>query len=67
MKRFLLFGFPEYYPGGGASDLIGDFDTFEEAVAHMNGDVKDLGGGFTRPNQDHYHILDTDTGDVTDF
>lgn len=32
MKRYLLFAGEDYYPGGGANDLKGDFDTIEEAV-----------------------------------
>jgi hypothetical protein len=30
-KRFLLFGFDRYYPGGGWNDFLGSFDTAEEA------------------------------------
>ncbi len=30
MKRFLLFAFNDYYPGGGMEDFMGDFDTMEE-------------------------------------
>ena len=33
MKRFMLFGGPRYYPTGGAYDLIGFFDTLDEATA----------------------------------
>lgn len=31
MKRFLLFIYDHYYPGGGWSDFVGDFDTESEA------------------------------------
>lgn len=33
MKRFLLFRWDQYYPGGGWSDFAGDFDSLEEAQA----------------------------------
>lgn len=32
MKRFLLFSGDEFYAGGGAFDLEGDFDDLEAAV-----------------------------------
>jgi menaquinone-dependent protoporphyrinogen IX oxidase len=31
MKRYLLFAGEDYYPRGGWSDFIGDFDTIDEA------------------------------------
>jgi hypothetical protein len=31
MKRYLLFTYDQYYPGGGSSDVRGDYDTLEEA------------------------------------
>ena len=30
MKRFLVFIYPDYYPGGGVNDIAGDFDTLED-------------------------------------
>jgi hypothetical protein len=40
MKRFMVFSFPEYYPSGGLSDVIGDYDTIEEAKeAIEKGDI----------------------------
>jgi hypothetical protein len=32
-KRFLLFGFPEYYPSGGLGDVDGEFDDLNDAIA----------------------------------
>lgn len=49
MKRFLLFAGDNYYPCGGTYDLIGDFDTQEEAEAATG-------------VCDWAHILDTATG-----
>lgn len=31
LKRYLVFDFPDYYPGGGWQDFEGSFDTLEEA------------------------------------
>jgi len=31
MKRYLVFGFERYYPGGGMNDCIGSYDTTEQA------------------------------------
>lgn len=31
MKRFMLFSFAEFYPGGGLGDVRASFDTEEEA------------------------------------
>jgi hypothetical protein len=31
VRRYLLFAGEHYYPQGGAEDLVGDFDTLEEA------------------------------------
>lgn len=33
MKRFLLFAYDAYYPGGGWADFKGDFDSLEDAEA----------------------------------
>lgn len=31
MKAFLVFSYYTYYPSGGLGDVMGDFDTLEEA------------------------------------
>jgi hypothetical protein len=31
VKRFLVFAGDDYYPSGGWHDLVGDFDSLEEA------------------------------------
>ena len=50
MKQFLLFGFDEFYPGGGWSDFISSHDTKEEAIIA----IKEHTG-----NCDYYQIVDT--------
>ena len=32
MKKYLVFTFPTYYPGGGMIDYAGDADTIEDAI-----------------------------------
>ena len=31
-KQYIVFAFDRYYPIGGLSDVIGDFDELEEAI-----------------------------------
>ena len=60
MKRFMLFGHDSYYPSGGWNDFEGDFDTIEEAQAHIDGqkckrDAYDLINSETK--EDHWKEL----------
>jgi hypothetical protein len=34
MRRYALFVFDDYYPGGGWHDFVGTFDSVEAAKAH---------------------------------
>lgn len=52
MKRFLLFSGATYYPGGGTDDLVGAFDTVDEAKDAWN------------TLHDWASILDTQTGEI---
>ena len=47
-KRFLVFGYDTYYPGGGLSDCFGSFDTIEEAINAINNDKSDYHDVFDR-------------------
>lgn len=39
LKRFLVFSYESYYPGGGWSDFLGSYDTAEAAyIAHEYAD-----------------------------
>ncbi len=49
MKRYALFHFDQYYPGGGWNDFQGSFDTPEEA-------------GAVRCTSDYRQIIDLQTG-----
>lgn len=33
-RRFLVFAYPQYYPGGGQSDWIGSFDSVEDGLKY---------------------------------
>lgn len=62
MKRFLVFGFDNYYPSGGIGDLQGEFDTLEEAIALT--EVKNR----YRPETyewENYELVDTQENTVT--
>jgi len=52
MKRYLVFAYPVYYPGGGWSDFIGDFDSIEDALAHAD-----------KSSYENREVIDTQTKD----
>lgn len=54
MKRFLLFAGEDYYPQGGANDLIGAFDSVDEAKAAHDPNKFNYDGGWA-------NILDVGT------
>ena len=51
MERFILFAGDNYYPAGGANDMVGDFGSMAIAIAT----VRDI-------RADWWNILDTKTG-----
>ncbi len=40
-KRYLAFGYDQYYPCGGMSDLIDSFDDIKDAINCVNADTSD--------------------------
>ena len=50
MKKYIVFQFDTYYPGGGLSDIKGSFDTLEEAITFIKKDY-----------QDYSYVVDRDT------
>lgn len=58
MKRYLLFGIVGYYPQGGWDDLLGMYDTLDEAKAAIEED-KEKG---LYQSCDWYQIVDSHTG-----
>ena len=60
MKRYLVFAYPIYYPEGGAHDLLGDFDGFDQAKtavveALTKMDRESRGHVFDTQDEQHYH------------
>jgi len=49
-RKFIVFIYEQYYPGGGLSDMKGDFATFEEAKAFCE-----------KNRSDYMEILDRDS------
>lgn len=45
MKRFHVFGYESYYPGGGWSDHIGSYNTADEAITYADSVEKKWSGG----------------------
>lgn len=60
MKRYLVFGFDQYYPAGGMNDFIEAFDKEEEIDEYFIQKRKEKGNHFS--SCDHYHVLDIHTG-----
>ena len=59
MKRYLMFGFDTYYPGGGMNDFIFDFDTVDE----MKKEIKKINKNKHWEFQ-NYNAIDTETGKI---
>jgi hypothetical protein len=55
MKRYLAFAGENYYPSGGACDLLGDFDKMTKCVKGINAAHRRV---------DWWNILDTQTGAI---
>lgn len=64
LKRFLVFGFNNYYPYGGLDDIIAAFESLTQALeyvrAHRMYEIQDQ-NGYAEPPRDQYQILDTMT------
>lgn len=62
VKRHLLFGGPDFYPGGGMGDFVGDFDSDAEAK-----EAADERMSFKDPDDHGKHdwqqVLDSQTGE----
>ena len=45
MKKYIVFGYDNYYPVGGLNDIAGSFDTLEEAkicAMKNTSDIKEI-------------------------
>jgi hypothetical protein len=58
-RRFILFGFLDCYPNGGAGDIRGVFSTADEARAEIQ-------AGDGKFHYDNYQIYDIEKHDVVD-
>lgn len=50
IKRYIVFDFDHYYPNGGLGDIVGSFDTVEEASE-----------AYLACKGDEFYVLDRDT------
>lgn len=55
LKRFWLFAFDSYYPAGGLGDMVGEYDTLEEAVKVGR-----------EKGRDHWEVLDMNSNTIID-
>lgn len=51
MHNYLVFVYDTYYPAGGWNDLVGSYETLEEAIEQA---ARDAGSGDWK----NYHIVD---------
>lgn len=58
MKRYLLFSYTQYYPSGGWSDFVGDFDTAAQAASFWNNKFLDDKSDDGIPDE-YAHLIDT--------
>lgn len=56
MKKYLLFGFDEFYPSGGLNDLICMFDSVPEAI---DGYLENVDNDF---GYDKFQVFNTSSG-----
>ncbi len=57
MKRYLVFGFDQYYPNGGWNDFICSTNTLEEARLEVKARTHD---------NDYFQIVDLETHKVVE-
>jgi len=61
LKRYWVFLYATYYPGGGMNDFAGSFETVEEAFRCVEKEFEGPWG-----SHDNFHILDTRDGVILD-
>lgn len=57
MKNYILFAYQEFSPAGGVKDIVGDFDSIEDAVAFYN-EVKD------KRDWTVFNVFNRETGEI---
>jgi hypothetical protein len=63
MSRFVLFSGKGYYPRGGMNDLVGRYDTLEEAQKAFSSGVDPSGREF---GQEWYQIVDLTSFEIVE-
>ena len=63
MKRYALFAGNFYYPCGGWGDFESAFDTIDDAKAAGSAELQIRGGAYSN-EQDWYHVVDLQTGEI---
>lgn len=65
MKRFLIFGYDDFYPAGGLDDYVCDVDSIDELISHKEEldsyeslDILDFETRETIKNVDFSELLD---------
>ena len=61
VKRFVLFAYETYYPGGGWGDFVRSFDTEAEAREYLANDPRDAQG--FKVSTDNRDLIDLDSGE----
>jgi len=56
MKKFIVFGYDQYYPSGALLDIQGDFDTLEEAKDYINNNRWDFNDVIDRDTWEEVNI-----------
>ena len=66
MKKYVIFAWDQYYPGGGLGDLVGDEDDLEaaKAICLANKFVYQFGKNEHTMSFDYAQIVDRDTWEV---
>ena len=59
MRRYVAFAFDVYYPMGGWSDIVGTFDTIEEATEAIKSKLNCFDKQF-----DEFQVVDIQTGKI---
>lgn len=57
IKRYMVFAWPEFYPGGGWSDFVGSFSNKDDAVRCADSKLEVCNGGV--------EVIDLESGEDT--
>ena len=66
VKRFVLFTYDAYYPGGGWNDKVGDFASVEEARLFMRDVVNEPERNMRVSLGEYYDVVDLWAGEIVD-